>query len=156
MVFSSMSFILLFLPIVLLLYYLAGSLRLKNAVLLCASLFFYAWGEPVCVLAMLFSSAVNFFCAKAIASTDEPRRRKAALAAGVGVSLALLFYFTLPFELRVRQTLAILALSPIGSAVPVFTAELGEDEGLSSAINSIAIVISIVLIVTLLLVMLQI
>ena len=93
MVFSSMSFILLFLPIVLLLYYLAGSLRLKNAVLLCASLFFYAWGEPVCVLAMLFSSAVNFFCAKAIASTDEPRRRKAALAIGVGVSLALLFYF---------------------------------------------------------------
>ena len=72
----------------------------------------------------------------------------------VGIALALLFYFALPFELRVRQTLAILALSPIGSAVPVFTAELGEDEGLSSAINSIAIVISIVLIVTLLLVML--
>ena len=93
MVFSSMSFILLFLPIVLLLYYMAGSLRMKNAVLLCASLFFYAWGEPVCVLAMLFSSAVNYFCAKAIASSDEPRRRKAALAVGVSVSLALLFYF---------------------------------------------------------------
>ena len=44
MVFSSMSFILLFLPIVLLLYYPAGSLRWKNAVLLGASLFFYAWG----------------------------------------------------------------------------------------------------------------
>ena len=72
----------------------------------------------------------------------------------VGAILAATFYFVLPFELRVRQTLAILALSPIGSAVPVFTAELGEDEGLSSAINSIAIVISIVLIVTLLLVML--
>ena len=71
----------------------------------------------------------------------------------VGAILAATFYFVLPFELRVRQTLAILALSPIGSAVPVFTAELGEDEGLSSAINSIAIVISIVLIVTLLLVM---
>ena len=72
----------------------------------------------------------------------------------VGAVLAATFYFLLPFELRVRQTLAILALSPIGSAVPVFTAELGEDEGMSSAINSIAIVISIVLIVTLLLVML--
>ena len=72
----------------------------------------------------------------------------------VGAVLAATFYFLLPFELRVRQTLAILALSPIGSAVPVFTAELGEDEGLSSAINSIAIVISIVLIVTLLRVML--
>ena len=72
MVFSSMSFILLFLPIVLLLYYTAGSLRWKNTVLLCASLFFYAWGEPVCVLAMLFSTAVNYFCAKAIASSAEP------------------------------------------------------------------------------------
>ena len=73
---------------------------------------------------------------------------------GLGLVLAAAFYFLLPFELRVRQTLAILALSPIGSAVPVFTAELKEDEGLSSAINSIAIVISIVLIVALLLVML--
>jgi len=50
----------------------------------------------------------------------------------------------------VRKTLMILAFAPIGSAVPVFTAELKEDEGLSSAINSIAIVISIVVIVTLL------
>ncbi len=93
MVFSSMSFILLFLPIVLLLYYLAGSLRWKNAVLLCASLIFYAWGEPVCVLAMLFSTAVNYVCAKAIAASDDTRRRKTALFLGVGVSLGLLFYF---------------------------------------------------------------
>ena len=48
----------------------------------------------------------------------------------------------------------ILAFSPIGSAVPGFTAELKSDVGLSSAINSISIVISIVIIVTLLLVML--
>ena len=93
MVFSSMSFLLLFLPIVLGLYYLARGLRRKNAVLLCASLFFYAWGEPVCVLAMLFSTAVNFFCAKAIVSAEEPGKKKGALAAGVCVSLGLLFYF---------------------------------------------------------------
>ena len=93
MVFSSMSFLLLFLPIVLLLYYLAGSLRWKNAILLLASLLFYAWGEPVCVLAMLFSAAVNYVCARAISRTAEPKKRKAALAVGVGVSLGLLFYF---------------------------------------------------------------
>ena len=80
--------------------------------------------------------------------------RRLSVRYAVGAVLAATFYFLLSFELRVRQTLAILALSPIGSAVPVFTAELGEDEGLSRAINSIAIVISIVLIVTLLLVML--
>ena len=72
----------------------------------------------------------------------------------VAVVLALCYYFLLPFELEVRQALVILAFSPIGSAVPVFTAELKGDVGLSSAVNSVSIVISIVIIVALLLVML--
>ena len=73
---------------------------------------------------------------------------------GIAVILALAYYFLLPFSLEIRQTLVILAFAPIGSTVPVFTAELGEDVGLSSTINSIAIVISIVIIVALLTVML--
>ena len=73
---------------------------------------------------------------------------------GVAAILALIYYFVLPFELEVRQALVILAFSPIGSAIPVFTGELKGDVGLSSAINSVAIVISIVIIVILLLVML--
>ena len=73
---------------------------------------------------------------------------------GVGAILAAVFYFVLPFALEVRQTLVILAFSPIGSAVPPFTAELGGDAGLSSAINSMAIVISICIYVVLLSVML--
>ena len=73
---------------------------------------------------------------------------------GVSIALALLCYFVLPFDLRIRQTLVILVFAPIGSAIPAFTAELGGDVGLSSAINSISIVISIVVIVTLLTVML--
>jgi len=73
---------------------------------------------------------------------------------GVAAVLALCYYYLLPFDLEVRQALVILAFSPIGSTVPVYTAELGEDVGLSSATNSAAIVISIVIIVTLLTVML--
>ena len=72
----------------------------------------------------------------------------------VAAVLALCFYFLLPFDLEVRQTLVLLAVSPIGAAVPGFTRELGEDEGLSSTINSLCIVISIVLMVALLSVML--
>ena len=72
----------------------------------------------------------------------------------VGLMLAAAFYFLLPFDVQTRQALALLALSPIGTAVPVFTAELQEDAGLSSAINSFAIVISIVLMVAMLLIML--
>jgi predicted permease len=73
---------------------------------------------------------------------------------GIATILALVFYFVLPFELEVRQALVILAFSPIGSAVPGFTAELKSDVGLSSAISSIAIVCSIVITVVLLVVML--
>ena len=72
----------------------------------------------------------------------------------VATVLALAYYFLLPFDLEVRQTLVILAFSPIGSAVPGFTSELGGDVGLSCSINSVAILISILIIVTLLVVML--
>lgn len=73
---------------------------------------------------------------------------------GVATVLALVYYFVLPLDLEVRQALVILAFSPIGSAVPGFTGELKGDVGLSSALNSITIIISIVIIVTLLSVML--
>ena len=72
----------------------------------------------------------------------------------VATVLALLCWFTLPFSLEIRRALVILVFSPIGSAVPAFTQELKEDVGLSSTINSICIVISIVIIVALLSVML--
>lgn len=72
----------------------------------------------------------------------------------VSIALAAAFYFLLPFGLEYRQALTILALSPIASAAPAFTADLKGDIGLSSAINSISIVISIVLITGTLLVIL--
>ena len=121
MVFSSMTFLLLFLPIVLLLYFSAGSLRRKNAVLLLASLLFYAWGEPVCVLAMLFTTAVNYFCAAAIVRTEDPRRRKTALTLGVGVSLALLFYFKY-FSFALQNLAALFSLE---LAVPQIRLPIG-------------------------------
>ena len=73
---------------------------------------------------------------------------------GLAAVLALAFYFLLPFELAIRQALVILVFSPISTAVPGFTGEIDGDVGLSSAMNSLSIVISIVIIVTLLSVML--
>jgi predicted permease len=63
-------------------------------------------------------------------------------------------YMLLPFSLEVRQALVILAFSPIASAAPAFTGDLKGDVGLSSAVNSISIVCSIVIIVALLVFML--
>ena len=59
MVFSSTLFLFLFLPLTLLSYFMVGP-RGKNAVLLCASLLFYAWGETVYLLVMLFSILSNY------------------------------------------------------------------------------------------------
>ena len=73
---------------------------------------------------------------------------------GVAAAFACAFYFVLPFELEIRQTLVLLAFSPIGAAVPAFTAEMKGDFGLSSAVNSICIQCSIVFMTILMLVML--
>ena len=77
-----------------------------------------------------------------------------AVRYGVAAVLAVVCFFLLPFTLEVRQALVILVFSPIGSAVPPFTQELKGDVGLSSAINSIAIIVSIVILVALLFIML--
>ena len=80
--------------------------------------------------------------------------RMLAIRYGAAIVFALIFYFVMPFALEIRQTLVILAFAPIGASVPGFTGEMGGDVGLSSAFNSICMVISIVVIVSLLLIML--
>lgn len=72
----------------------------------------------------------------------------------VAFVLALGCYFLLPFSLEMRQALVILVFSPIASAAPAFTAELKSDVGLASAVNSISILCSIVIIMIILLIML--
>ena len=67
---------------------------------------------------------------------------------------ALFFYFVTPFELATRQALVILAFAPVSSSAPAFTGDLKGDVGLASAMNSVSIVCSITIIVSLLLVML--
>ena len=93
MVFSSLAFLLYFFPIVLLLYFIRKDLKWRNGVLLVASLFFYAWGEPIWILAMVASTAVNYFCARKMVREKSKRSRRKWMALGVAVSGALLFVF---------------------------------------------------------------
>lgn len=63
MLFSSMIFLWIFLPAVLagnLICLRLGGIRASNILLLSASLFFYAWGEPVYIFLMLFSIFLNW------------------------------------------------------------------------------------------------
>ena len=91
--FSSLTFTTLFFPAVLILYFICTDLRWRNGVLLVASLIFYSWGEPIWVLAMIGSTAINYVAAMLIDRASSPRLRKTALVIGAAASLAVLFYF---------------------------------------------------------------
>ena len=90
MVFSSLVFLWLFLPVVLCLYYVAKD-SYRNLLLLIASLFFYAWGEPIYVLVMIFSILINYVCGQLIGG--ESAKNKMALVIGVIINLSLLGVF---------------------------------------------------------------
>lgn len=92
MVFSSLVFISVFLPVVFILYSAVPNLKFRNGLLIVASLVFYAYGEPVYVLLMLFSSVLNYVSARLMRKKDGTGN-KAALAAAVVLNLGMLGVF---------------------------------------------------------------
>ncbi len=93
MVFSSLSFLLLFLPAAVVLYF-AVPRRARNLVLFLISLVFYAWGEPVYVVLMLFSTVVDYVHGLLMARWDgRPAARRAVLISSVLINLGLLGFF---------------------------------------------------------------
>jgi len=93
MVFSSMTFVPLFLPLVLILYFTFRSPRARNMVLLLFSLLFYAWGEPKWIFVMLLTVTVNFACGLMIDRSENQAKRTVCMIVGVALSLGFLFYF---------------------------------------------------------------
>lgn len=94
MVFSSTLFLFVFLPVVLLLYYLVKP-RFQNGILLLASLLFYAYGEPKFIFVMLLSIALNYLFALLIAHKKHqtPPWRRFWMTAAVCSNLGILFLF---------------------------------------------------------------
>jgi len=92
LVFSSPVFLFLFLPAVLAGYFLLPSLAARNLLLLCASLFFYAWGEVFYLLILLVSIAANTWLGVRI-DRSEGGARRCNLGLAVAVNLGLLGWF---------------------------------------------------------------
>lgn len=93
MVFSSLTFIYVFLPIVLIGYYLIPS-KAKYYWLFLGNLVFYGWGEPVYVVLMLFSIFINFISGLLVDYySPSPAKSKIVLVATIIVDIALLGYF---------------------------------------------------------------
>ena len=129
MIFSSVFFLFVFLPISLLLYYLVPW-KLKNFVLLAVSLVFYAWGEPIYVFLMLFSILFNYLSGLEIdyyEAQDNQIMKRISFWFTVAVNLGMLGFFIyygfflgnlnsiLPFEIPYKE----LAL-PIGISFYTF------------------------------------
>lgn len=92
MVFSSLTFLQYFLPLCLLAYFMAPQ-QLKNGILFLFSLVFYAWGEPVYVVLMLFSTVLDYTCGQMVERYRGQWGAKIALLVSVCVNLGLLGVF---------------------------------------------------------------
>lgn len=90
MLFSSMTFVFMFLPIVLLLY-LISKKELHNPILLIASIIFYAWGEPKYLAIMLLTILINYF--GAIGMDKFQQKKELILWITIAVNLGFLIYF---------------------------------------------------------------
>lgn len=126
MVFSTIIFLCVFLPITIILYYLMPT-GLKNYYLLLASLFFYAWGEPKFVWVMIGSVLINYglgmWLARCNASggsvsshgktTSFDRQKKTAVAIAVLLNVGILFVFK--YLAFVSES-----LHRLSDAIPVF------------------------------------
>ena len=94
MVFSSLFFVYLFLPLNLLVYYFAKNIKARNTVMLIFSLVFYAWGEPLYILLLLFMAGSDYFIALYIErQTPHSKRARLGLAMMCVVNLGLLAIF---------------------------------------------------------------
>lgn len=94
MVFSSLLFMFIFLPVSLLLYYICPpgkNFRIRNALLFFISMVFYAWGEPVYFILMLFAIFINYIFAILIYKYEH--KAKLLLAISIIINLSMLAFF---------------------------------------------------------------
>ena len=93
MIFSSIPFLFFFFPFFLLIYYLVP-FKYKNIILLIFSLIFYAWGEPIYILLMIFSSIVDYMNGIMIEKYwNDSKRKKIFMTLSVVINLSLLGFF---------------------------------------------------------------
>lgn len=93
MVFSSLLFLFIFLPVTLILYYLVPRSG-RNVILLLVSLAFYAWGEPIYIVLMLFSTVVDYVHGLLVEKyREQPKKAKRVVLSSIVINLGLLMFF---------------------------------------------------------------
>ena len=93
MVFSSIFFLLYFLPVFFVVYQLLWNNDLKNLWILVASIFFYSWGAPVFVFILMGSTIIDFYLVRTMYRSNNPQTKKYLLVSSLVLNLGLLAYF---------------------------------------------------------------
>ena len=119
MLFSSISFLYYFLPALLLAYFVLPR-KWRNAVLLLASLVFYAWGEPRFAIIMVSTALTGYLAGLLIDRLTGPRLRRLVMLAGVGLTLLPLLIFKYgDFFIDNLNRLSPGLLAPLKLALPI-------------------------------------
>ncbi len=119
MVFSSVLFLFRFLPVFFICYYVAPG-RMKNFILLLGSLFFYAWGEPVYILLMLFSTLSDYVHGRLIEKYRGGGRAKIFLVSSVLINLLVLCFFKYAdFLIQTVNVLFGTSIPPLNLPLPI-------------------------------------
>ena len=118
MVFSSLLFLFFYLPVTLAVYYLCPS-RWRNLWLFIVNLVFYGWGEPVYVLLMVLSIAVNYAAGFLVEKHRERGRRILALNAVVNLGLLFFFKYYDFLALNLSGIPGLGFLRPLGVSLPI-------------------------------------
>ena len=120
MVFSSIPFLFFFLPICLILYY-AVPFSMKNGILLIFSLIFYAWGEPVYIVLLLFATFVDYINGLFMERFGNTKgKRRFFLVCSVVINLSVLAFFKYAdFLILNMNRICGTQIEPLGIGLPV-------------------------------------
>lgn len=130
MLFSSLTFLMLFLPICLFCYFIVRNICIKNIILLIFSFLFYAWGEPIYILLMLFSISITYgFGIMIDQKKKEKKKRKIYFLFSILLLILNLLFFKYAnfiienFNILLKKNIPLLNLPlPIGISFYTFQA----------------------------------
>ena len=121
MVFSSLTFLFAYLPVILIVYFLVP-VKWRNLWLLIVSLFFYGWGEPIYILVMIFSIVINWLFGNAIGKYRDIDKNKAGriLTWCMVFNLSLLGFFKYyDFLIHNLNLLGLTGIKTLGLSLPI-------------------------------------
>ena len=122
MIFSSIIFLCVFMPIVFIAYYLFPA-KARNLILLLSSLVFYAWGEPAYILIMISSIIINYLAGRLVSMFKEKSmhvKAKVAFVISIIINICILFFFKYTdFFLQILNNTGLVTIPLMDIALPI-------------------------------------